>query len=662
MTQTTHRDVIARQSSHLSTVAPDDPILAQNIQGEDKFATTQQSGGTLSTPLPLLLLSRRFPLSFGRYKMINVLGEGEMGAVYLAHDTHLGRQVAVKIPKLDRNPNSFKRFEREALAMANLRHPNICPVYDVGEIDGTHYFTMAYIDGETLADHLVGQSNLPNRKFVSWVYKMALALDTAHQSGVIHRDLKPTNVMIDSGGEPIIMDFGLAKLAEHNARLTDDGLLLGTPAYMSPEQVRGEHKRTGPTTDVYSLGVMMYEMLTGRLPFDGTIASMFEQILAGKPEPPSHYNAGLDRRLEAICLTAMAKSETERFSSARLLAETLRDYLAGNDQRPAALAPPHAKQHTELDTKKTETVQSQQTGATKRDRWRNEVAEQQLVSTCKQATPSVPLPTHEDDAMPRWLVWVLAIPGVVFLFLITLVMSSGRNDTDASSSRVVKNELVPSDETLAASSNDSPSNEWILVRSVPGGDEANSQPLDEKAVRAEALVGDENLVVGEVIDATREKAAGADTRASSGDHDGTRTDPGSTKTTDTSAVPARIKPREIEFVVAKPEKEPRKEPAARPKEEAAKPKKPDELAVPVVVFALPAPPRHDHGPSSFSDEVFRDLDRNNDGVLTANEVPIQYHHQMLMLDKNNDSRITRRELDEFHRSRHRPSHHRHHRR
>src|SRR5262249_15635325 len=213
------------------------------------------------------------PEQFGRYRILKLLGGGAMGRVYLAHDTQLDRRVALKIPYIrpDDGPEILTRFYREARSAATLRHPHICPVYDVGESDGTPYLTMAFIDGPTLGEVLRRQGPMKQADAARMVHKLAGALEEAHAHGVIHRDLKPSNVMIDKRGEPVVMDFGLALRTDQDARLTSPGSVLGTPAYMPPEQVKGDLKTMGPGCDIYSLGVILYELLTGHLPFRGTM-------------------------------------------------------------------------------------------------------------------------------------------------------------------------------------------------------------------------------------------------------------------------------------------------------------------------------------------------------------------------------------------------------
>ncbi|CAN5612328.1 hypothetical protein BH23PLA1_BH23PLA1_38660 [soil metagenome] len=252
---------------------------------------------------------------FGRYRIDKMLGEGGMGAVYLAFDTELDRKVALKVPHFSahENPEVIQRFRREAKAAAGFHHPNLCPVHDVGQIDGKHFLTMPYIEGETLSS-LLKEGPLPEQRAAEVIRILALALQRAHEKGVIHRDLKPSNIMVGLDGGLVVMDFGLARrgLAEDSLK-TKAGELLGTPAYMAPEQVDGDVEAIGPATDVYALGVILYQLLTNRLPFVGrTAMSVLVQIQTATPPRPSELRPGLDRRLEAICLKAMARNPEDR--------------------------------------------------------------------------------------------------------------------------------------------------------------------------------------------------------------------------------------------------------------------------------------------------------------------------------------------------------------
>ncbi|MGI9472279.1 MAG: protein kinase domain-containing protein [Rubripirellula sp.] len=275
------------------------------------------------------------PPNLGRYRIESLLGRGGMGSVYLAHDSQLDRRVALKVPKFEANANSklVDRFYREARSAANLSHPNLCPVFDVGEFEGTHYIAMALIKGQPLSSYVNADKPLPERSVAGIVRKVALAMQEAHSSGIIHRDLKPANIMIDHRKEPIVMDFGLACPEDigDDSRLTQDGALLGSPAYMSPEQLRGHQDAIGPCSDVYSLGVVLYELLSGRLPFGGTgsTVAMIGQILTEPAPALETLRPDLDPRLIKICSKAMAKSVDDRYRSMEDLATDLGRFLQG---------------------------------------------------------------------------------------------------------------------------------------------------------------------------------------------------------------------------------------------------------------------------------------------------------------------------------------------
>ncbi len=270
----------------------------------------------------------------GRYRLIGILGQGAMGIVYLAHDLDSQRDVALKLPKFGStnsavNSNLLQRFYREARATGNLDHPNICRFYDVGQTDGKHYIAMAYVEGRSLADYLDQGEVLPQPQAAVLVRKLADALQHAHGRGIVHRDLKPANVMLDLHGEPIVMDFGLAcEIAESpDIRITQSGTILGSPAYMSPEQADGQIKKIGPLSDLYSLGVILYELLTGQLPFRGSVTAVLVQILTRNPQPPSELRPDVDSQLESICLKMLAKQPSDRFASMQQVVEALDGYL-----------------------------------------------------------------------------------------------------------------------------------------------------------------------------------------------------------------------------------------------------------------------------------------------------------------------------------------------
>lgn len=269
----------------------------------------------------------KLPAKFGQYELIRELGTGAMGTVYLYRDTKLDVDVVLKVPRLDPDdgPKCLERLREEARAAAQLSHRNICKLYDIGEYNGITYLKMAYVEGQTLDQALPRGDQLPQAVARALVVKLALALHQAHTQGVIHRGLKPTNIILDKHGEPVILDFGLARrIDKPSAKQTEPGLTLGTLAYMPPEQVLGDARQIGPTSDVYSLGVILYELLTGRLPFPGgEPISVMWRVLNEEPIRPSHFRADLHPQLEKVCLRALAKRGEDRYPSMAAFAEAL---------------------------------------------------------------------------------------------------------------------------------------------------------------------------------------------------------------------------------------------------------------------------------------------------------------------------------------------------
>ena len=266
------------------------------------------------------------------YQVEAVLGHGGMGIVYRALDTRLHRSVALKMLLAGRyaRPGERERFLREAEAAAGLRHPNIVQVYDVGDHGGRPYFIMEFVEGGSLAQQLSG-APLPARRAAELVATLAGAMQAAHQGGIIHRDLKPSNILVTADGTPKVADFGLARWQEGGAGLTKSGAALGTPSYMAPEQARGHVDAIGPPADVYSLGAILYELLTGRPPFRAETASETErQVIGQEPVPPSRLNAKVPRDLETVCLKCLEKEPGRRYATAGELAADLARFL--NDE------------------------------------------------------------------------------------------------------------------------------------------------------------------------------------------------------------------------------------------------------------------------------------------------------------------------------------------
>lgn len=266
---------------------------------------------------------------FGRYRIVSQLGQGGMGVVLKALDTRLERDVALKIPT-GGSADEHARFYREATAMARFRHPNVCPIHDCGDVDGLPYIAMAFIDGQSLRAIADGKP-MPQGTAVQYVLEIARALAEAHREGIVHRDLKPENVMIDRDGNPIVMDFGLArKLLDNDPRLTMDGTTLGTPQYMSPEQAGGNVDAIGPPSDVYSLGTLFYELLTGKVPFNGNLATILRRIREERPERPSALRPDVDPRIEGLCLRMMARRIDDRPASSTVVNQ-LTKWLADSE-------------------------------------------------------------------------------------------------------------------------------------------------------------------------------------------------------------------------------------------------------------------------------------------------------------------------------------------
>ena len=317
----------------LDTMRALDTAVAECREGvgdaaADTVDSADQPGG--ESPLAAAPL----PAQIGRYRLLDRLGSGGMGTVYRAHDPQLQRVVAVKVPRFEGPPQTQQlarqRFLREARAAAAIRHVHVCPIHDVGEHEGIPYAVMAFVDGQSLGQRLAAEGRYEDcRAAVRLVCQVAAALEAVHGHGIVHRDLKPGNILLDAKGESLLTDFGLAR-SEHEAEhLTAEGQLVGTPSYMAPEQVALGFGPPSPATDIYSLGVVLHQLVTGRLPFEGGLWTVLYRVGQETPAPPTQLRPDLDPALEAILLKAMARQPADRYATARAFRQALESWLGG---------------------------------------------------------------------------------------------------------------------------------------------------------------------------------------------------------------------------------------------------------------------------------------------------------------------------------------------
>jgi serine/threonine protein kinase/Tfp pilus assembly protein PilF len=291
-----------------------DPDHAEGGRAADRKKTTQ---------------SVRMLADFGDYALLEEIGRGGQGVVYRAYQKSLNRTVALKVIGLGpwTTEAHLKRFQREAEAAASLEHPGIVPVHEVGEQDGQCFFSMKFIEGGKL-DEVVKRQPLPIRHAVELIAKVARTVHYAHEHGILHRDIKPGNILLDAQGQPMLTDFGLAGLVEAESTITRTLDVMGTPSYMAPEQAAGEHTKIGKATDIYGLGAVLYELLTGHPPFaGGTSYQTIRLLLDTEPRQPRLWNRKIDRELSTICLKCLEKDPKRRYSSALALAEDLEHWL-----------------------------------------------------------------------------------------------------------------------------------------------------------------------------------------------------------------------------------------------------------------------------------------------------------------------------------------------
>ena len=312
-------------------------------RGITSQATRKEDVEVQSTPSPSALGTLQGPSShskrtditpkiIGGYEIGATLGVGGMGVVYKAVDLKLKRTVALKLIRTgpDASPDEMVRFRGEAEMVAQLQHPNIVQIYEIGMHEGQAFIVFEYVDGGNLADRIQGKPQ-PSRQAAEMAETLARAMHVAHQQHIIHRDLKPANILLTKSGTLKITDFGLAKQLGHSLGLSRTGDVMGTPSYMAPEQAAGQMENLGPSTDVYALGAILYEMLTGRPPFRGvTMFDTLEQVRSAEPAPLSRLVPKLHRDLGTVCLKCLQKSPAKRYTSALDLADDLRRWLDGD--------------------------------------------------------------------------------------------------------------------------------------------------------------------------------------------------------------------------------------------------------------------------------------------------------------------------------------------
>jgi serine/threonine protein kinase len=306
--------------AHPSVATGDDCGCVENVETSNANAAPHVK----KAPRPAKTVA-----DFGDYELLEEIGRGGQGVVYRARQKSLNRTVALKVIGLGHwaTQAHLKRFRLEAEAAASLEHPGIVPIHEVGERDGSCYFSMKFIEGGQL-DEVVRREPMPIRRAAELIAKVARTIHYAHERGILHRDIKPGNILLDAKGEPHLTDFGLARLVETESTVTRTMEVLGTPSYMAPEQAVGNNAAVSSITDIYGLGAVLYQLLTGHPPFaGGTTFETVRLVLNTNPRQPRLWNPKIDRDLSTICLKCLEKGPKRRYSSALALAEDLERWL-----------------------------------------------------------------------------------------------------------------------------------------------------------------------------------------------------------------------------------------------------------------------------------------------------------------------------------------------